>query len=93
MRLKQDKVHDLAHKIVDMLREHPEIHLESGEDALRIAIGSVILDDLEEEADIDREVDALLAQHSRQMQQADMDPHEMRTKFKRQIAKQRGFTL
>jgi hypothetical protein len=93
MRIRPDKVHDLARQIVEMMAEHPKVHLESSEDALRVAIGSVILDDLKEEEEIDAEVDALMSAHAREMEQADMDAHSLRMKFKQQIAKQRGFTL
>jgi hypothetical protein len=93
MRIRPDKVHDLARQIVAMMVDHPDVHLESPPDAVRVAVGSVILDDLKEEEDIDREVDALMTQHARQMEQADMDAYDMRLKFKQQIAKQRGFIL
>ena len=93
MRLRQDKIHDLADQIVSMLREHPKVHLQATEDALRVAIGSGILDNLNEEADIDREVDDLMDQHADQIEEADLDAHALRMKFKREIAKQRGFIL
>ena len=93
MRLIQDKIHDLATQIVDMIRDHQKSHLQAPEDAVRVAVGSAILDDLREEEDIEREADALIAEHSREMEKADMDVHTMRQKFKQQTAKQRGFQL
>ena len=93
MRLRQDKIHDLAGQIVALLRDHPQVSVLAGEDALRVAIGSVILDDLKEEEDIDREADALLAANAKQIAQGDLDTHALRMKFRQEIARQRGFIL
>ncbi len=93
MRMSQEKVRDLARQIHVLLREHPKVELLAPEDAIRVAIGSAILDDLEEEEDIDREVDELLRQHSREIEQGDMDLVQLRLKFKQEIARRRGFIL
>ena len=53
----------------------------------------MILDDLEEEHDIDREVDDLIRQHDREIQQEDLDVEALRQKFRREIARRRGFVL
>jgi hypothetical protein len=93
MRIRPDKVHDIAAQVVEMMTDHPNIHLESSADAVRVAVGRVILDNLKEEEEIDAEVDALMSEHASQMEKANMDAYDMRMKFKKQIAKQRGFTL
>ena len=93
MRMSQDKVKDLANQIVKMLESHPMVHLQSGPDALRVAIGSVILDDLREEDAIDAETDDLLRQHSREIDSQDLDVDTLRKKFRQQIARRRGFVL
>ncbi len=93
MRMSPEKVKDLAAQIVRMLEEHPGVTPQATPDALRVAIGSVILDDLEEEDDIDREVDDLIRQHDREIQQEDLDVEALRQKFRREIARRRGFVL
>ncbi len=93
MRMSQEKVKDLAAQIVKMLDEHPGVTLQEREEALRVAVGSVILDDLEEEDDIDREVDALLNEHAREIDSQSMDHETLRRKFRDEIARRRGFTL
>lgn len=93
MRLRPDKIHDLADQIVAMMREHPKVSLNASEDALRVAIGSVITDNLREEEAIDREADALLEANAREIADGDLDTHTLRQKFRSQIARQRGFTL
>jgi hypothetical protein len=93
MRLRPEKVHDLADQILQMMDSHPKIHPQAGHDALRVAISSVITDDLREEEDIEAEVDELVAQNAKLMDQQGIDPFTMRQKFKREIAKRRGFVL
>lgn len=93
MRLRPEKVHDLADQVLQMMKSHPKVHLQAADDALRVAIGSVITDDLREEEDIEAEVDELVAQNARIMDQQGIDPFAMRQKFKREIAKRRGFVL
>jgi len=93
MRMSQEKVRDLAHQIALLLRDDPKVELLVAENAIRVAVGSAILDDLEEEDDIDREVDEILRQHAREIEKDDMDLHQLRLKFKQEIARRRGFIL
>ena len=93
MRMAPDKVKDLASSIVSMMQEHDGIHLNEDETALRVIVGSVILDDLEEEDDIDREVDDLIRQHSAEINSEDLDVETLRRKFRSEIARRRGVVL
>ena len=93
MRMSQDKVKDLARQVVAMLEAHPQVHLQESADAVRVTIGSVILDDLQEEDDIDAEVDELLRQHSSDIDSQDLDVESLRRKFRQEIARRRGFVL
>jgi hypothetical protein len=93
MRFSQDKIRDLASQVVAGLVSHPKVHLQEGEDALRVTIGSVILDDLREEDEIEREADALIAQHGSEIDRQDLDVEQLRRKFKQEIARRRGFVL
>jgi hypothetical protein len=88
-----EKVKDLAAQIVDMFDDHAGIHLNEDPTALRVAVGSVILDDLREEEDIDREVDELIRQHSSDIDQEDLDVELLRRKFRAEIARRRGVVL
>jgi hypothetical protein len=58
-----------------------------------VEVGSAILDDLHEEDDIDRAVEVLLQEHSGEIDEGDLDVESLRQKFRRQIARQRGFIL
>jgi hypothetical protein len=93
MRLSSDKVHDLADRIVAALAAHPKVHLQTSQDALRVLVGSVIQDDLREEAEIEAEADRLLNQYARQIEKGDLDVHTLRNKFKQELARKRGFVL
>lgn len=93
MRMSPEKVKDLAASIVAMMRDHPGVSLQEEETALRVVVGGVILDDLEEEDDIDREVDALIRQHAGDIDRGDLDIEVLRRKFRSEIARRRGVVL
>jgi hypothetical protein len=88
-----DKVKDLAGQIVAMMADHEKVHLNEDETALKVVVGGVILDDLEEEDDIDREVDELLRKHAGDIEQGDIDVEVLRKKFRSEIARRRGVIL
>ena len=93
MRLRPEKIQDLAAQVTELLRRSSQVELLASESAIRVAIGSAIRDDLEEEDEIDREVEELLNRHAREIENEDMDLGELRMKFKRQIARKRGFII
>jgi hypothetical protein len=88
-----EKVKDLSASIVAMMRDHGGVNLNEEEAALRVIVGGVILDDLEEEEDIDREVDALIRQHASDIDRGDLDVEVLRRKFRSEIARRRGVVL
>jgi hypothetical protein len=88
-----EKVKDLATRVVEMLAAHEKVHLNADETAIKVIVGGVILDDLEEEEDIEREVDELLRKHARDIDQGDIDVDVLRKKFRNEIAKRRGVVL
>jgi len=91
--MSQEKVKDLAAQIVEMLDQHPQIHLNERSEAVQVAVGSAILDDLREEEEIDDEVEALLREHAGDIDRENMDHEMLRQKFRSQIARERGFIL
>ena len=93
MRMSPHKIKDLAGQIVAMMADHEGIHLNQDETALKVVVGGVILDDLEEEDDIDREVDELIQQHASEIAQDDIDVDVLRRKFRSEIARRRGVVL
>lgn len=91
--MSQEKVKDLAGQIVEMLAAHPHVHLSAKPEAVRVVIGSVILDDLREEDAIDAEAEELLRQHASEIDGQQLDVDLLRRKFRQQIARKRGFVL
>jgi hypothetical protein len=88
-----EKVKHLAARIVEMMAAHEKVHLNEDPLAVQVAVGSVILDDLEEEDDIEREIDELLSKHARDIDQDDIDVEVLRKKFRSEIARRRGVVL
>jgi hypothetical protein len=91
--MSQEKVKDLAGQVLEMLVAHPQVHLSAKPEAVRVAIGSVILDDLREEDAIDAEAEELLRQHASEIDGQQLDVELLRRKFRQQIARKRGFVL
>lgn len=95
MRLSEDKVRRLAERIVDDLGERGLVeYTQPGQNAraLRVkAVYAIIIADLEAEAEIDAEVDRILATYSRQLKPIEQDV--LRRKHKEEVARKRGFVL
>lgn len=93
MRFSQAKIQALADKIVAMLEDDREARLLESADQLCLAAASAIAADLQEEDEIDDEVDRVMEQHQRQIDNEAMDVSLLRRKIKQQIAKKRGFEV
>lgn len=93
MRLRHEKIRDLAAQIVVCLRQDQTVKLLAPEDALRVAVGDVILQNLQTEDEIEREADELLKRHKAEIAQGNLDMEDLRARFKREISKRRGFRL
>jgi hypothetical protein len=90
MRLRHEKIRDLATQTVAYLRHDQTVKLLAPEDALRVAVGDV---NLQTEDEIEREADELLKRHKAEIAQGDLDVDDLRARFKREISKRRGFRL
>jgi hypothetical protein len=93
MRFSQNKIHSLAEQVVAMLRDDPEARLLGPEGEVELAVAGAIAADLREEAEIDAEVDQVLAEHEREIEIERLDAKLLRAKVKRQIARKRGFMV
>lgn len=93
MRLSPRKIEYLADRILALIQEHGMIHLASNVDAVWKTVADTMFHNMREEEEIDAEVDALLARHKWEIQGLEMDVSDLRRKFKREVARKRGFTL
>ncbi len=93
MRLSNNKIEYLADRIVTMMQENGLIHLTSNVDTVWKTVADSIFANMRAEQEIDDEVDALIAKHKSEIQNMDMDVGDLRRKFKREVARKRGFPL
>ena len=95
MRLSEDKVRRIAERIVDglaaqNLTTYTDASMNARSRRVK-AVYDVIVADLEAEAEIDKEVDRILATYSRTMKAVEADI--LRRKHKEEVARKRGFVL
>jgi len=93
LRLSPNKIEYLADRILALMQESPLIHLTTNVDTVWKTVADTIFANMREEESIDQEVEALLARHKYEIQGLEMDVAELRRKFKREVARRRGFTL
>jgi hypothetical protein len=93
VRLSPNKIEYLADRVLLLIQEHPKIHLTSNVETVHKTIGDTIFANMREEDEIEAEVDELLRAHKAEIQVMEMDFADLRRKFKREVAKRRGFVL
>lgn len=93
MRLSPNKIEYLADRIVTMMQEEGGIHVAGNVDTVWKTVADAIFANMREEEELEAEVDDLIAKHQGEIQVMEMDVGDLRRKFKREIARKRGFTL
>jgi hypothetical protein len=92
VRLKPEKVDDLARKISDALRA------EAGVELLNVArleheVRRVIFDDLQREVDLNDEVDGIMKEHQAKIAGKNIDVQLLRRKIRGQLVRERKIIL
>jgi hypothetical protein len=93
VRLTPRKIEYLAEKILGAFQGNPKVYLADNQDLVYRAIADAIYENMQEEDAIDEEVEALIQKHRGEIQTLEMDMVALRQKFKREIARKRGFVL
>ncbi len=93
MRLSKNKIEHLSDRILHLMQEHPRIHPNDNVDLVTRTVDDAIFDNMRDEADIDDEVEDLVAHHKNEISAMDMDVGALRNKLKRELARKKGFTL
>lgn len=93
MKLSQTKIEYLADRLVTMMQETGGIHLASNVETVWKTVADTIYANMRAEQEIDDEVDTLIEKHRREIRGQEMDVGDLRRKFKRELARKRGFTL
>lgn len=93
MRLSSRKIEYMAEKILQMCQENAKIHLIEHQDLVFRAVADAIVANMHREEEIDDEVEELIQQHRGEIHTLEMDLAALRQKFKRELARKRGFVL
>lgn len=93
MRLSANKIEYLADRILSLMQDNNLIHLGANVETVWKTVADTIYANMREEEEIDVEVDQLLARHKHEIRGLEMDVADLRRKFKREVARKRGFTL
>jgi hypothetical protein len=93
VRLSPRKIEYLAEKILKLCQENTKTHLTANPDLVFRAVADAIYQNMQREEEIDEEVETLLQAHRGEIQTLEMDMAALRQKFKRELARKRGFIL
>jgi len=93
VRLSPNKIEYLADRVVTMMQENGQIHLTSHVDTVWKTVADTIFANMRAEQTIEDEVDKLIEDHRSEIRNMEMDVGDLRRKFKREVAKKRGFVL
>ncbi len=93
MRLSSRKIEYLADRVLGLMQDSDLIHLGSNVETVWKTVADTIFANMRAEEDIDAEVEQLLTRHKAEIQGMEMDVADLRRRFKREVARKRGFTL
>jgi len=90
MRLKPEKIEDLVVKVLQGLKENPDVLLRGKEADIQHEVKSVIIMDLKREDEIEEETRKILQQYMKRIYRDDISFTELLRKAKKQIGRERG---
>ena len=93
MRLKPEKIDNLAQKVTAALRNHKRAELKVAPDQIEGAIRRLITDDLKREMALEKEAEEILRQHKMAIDRQNMSYNTLLEKTKKELARQRKITL
>jgi hypothetical protein len=93
VKIREDHVHRICRALLSRWKEKGMIRPKAPEDLLLAKMIGEVMKDLRREEALDREVEALLEKHSRELTQSQASAHLMFQKIKDRLAKERGIVL
>ncbi|HEY5997464.1 MAG TPA: DUF507 family protein [Candidatus Deferrimicrobiaceae bacterium] len=93
MKLKEEHVHKICRTILARWKEKGLIRPKAADDVLFGKMVGEIAKDFQREEALDREVEALLEKHSRELASSQASAHLMFQKIKERLAKERNIVL
>ncbi len=93
MKMRDDQIRRICRTILDRWKAKGLIRARAGDDVLLAKMAEEIAGDFRREEALDREVEALLAKHSRQVELSQANTRLMFQKIKERLAAERGIVL
>jgi len=93
MRLKAEKIDNLAHKVATALKNHKRAELLVAQDQVEGAVRRIITDDLKREMALEKEAEEILRQHKMAIDRQNMSYNTLLERTKKELARQRKITL
>ena len=93
MKVREEQVHHICRTILSRWKEKGMIRPKAPLDILLAKMIGEITKDIQREEALDREVEALMEKHSRELSQSQANAHLMFQKIKDRLAKERGIVL
>ena len=93
MKYDEKAIERLALLVVGELKKNAYVSLGNREGAAREKIREVILGNLQEEVQLDRETKRLMEAYARQIESGEVDSRKVFAMIKGKLAKERGFVL
>ncbi len=93
MKLTKEQVEKLSAFILKRLTDKDLIVLKTSEEKLLARVNDIILENLRQEEDLDREVEEILKAHSESVDSSKVDYRKMFNMVKGKLARERGIVL
>jgi hypothetical protein len=93
MRLKEEKIDNIAKKIVNDFKSNPHLRFLSTEDNIHAEIKHIFIKDLKREDDLDEEIHKKLKENLGKIQKENMNYTELFKKAKNKLAKDKRIIL
>ncbi|MBI5342790.1 MAG: DUF507 family protein [Deltaproteobacteria bacterium] len=93
MKIREEQLHHICRTILSRWRVKGMIRPKAADDVLLAKMIGAVTKDFQREEALDREVEALLEKHSRDLAQSQASAHLMFQKIKERLAKERGIVL
>jgi hypothetical protein len=93
LKVREEQLHHICRTLLSRWKEKGMIRPKAPVDVLLAKMIGEVTADIRREEALDREVEALLEKHSREMSQSQASSHLMFQKIKDRLAKERGIVL
>ncbi len=93
MKVREEQLQHICRTILSRWRTKGMIRPKAADDVLLAKMNGAVMKDYQREEALDREVEALLEKHSRDLAQSQASAHLMFQKIKERLAKERGIVL